>query len=102
MRLIEKQINFIRQLMAQLAGGRAQAHVFGSRLDGTEKGESLDLLLELSDSVESPIMLVACMSAKVPRKMHECKVGIFIRTLIPKSYRSMTSGTGKDSFYDNR
>ena len=76
--------------------------MLGSRLDGTEKGGGLDLLLELSDSVENPIMLVACMSAKVPRKMHECKAGIFTPTLIPKSYRPMTSGTGKDSFCDNR
>ncbi|MCF6337238.1 MAG: nucleotidyltransferase domain-containing protein [Gammaproteobacteria bacterium] len=78
MRLTTSQIDFIRQLTAQLAGDRAQVRVFGSRLDDAAKGGDLDLLLELPEPVENPAMLAAHMSAKVSRKMHGRKVDVVI------------------------
>ncbi len=78
MRLTKSQIDYIRQLTAQLAGDRAQVRVFGSRLDDAAKGGDLDLLLELPDPVENPAMLAARMAAKVSRKMFGRKVDVLI------------------------
>jgi len=78
MRLTANQIDFIRQLTAQLAGDRAQVRVFGSRLDDTAKGGDLDLLLELPEPVEDPAMLAARMATKVSRQMFGRKVDVLI------------------------
>ncbi len=60
MRLTASQIDFIRQLTAQLASGRTQVCVFGSRLDDAAKGGDLDLLLELPEPVQFlPARMVA-------------------------------------------
>ncbi len=78
MRLTTNQIDFIKQLTAQLAGNSAQVRVFGSRLDDTAKGGDLDLLLELTEPVDNPAMLAAQMSARVSRKMYGRKVDVLI------------------------
>lgn len=78
MRLTTNQIDFIKQLTAQLAGNSAQVRVFGSRLDDTAKGGDLDLLLELTEPVDNPALLAAQMSARVSRKMLGRKVDVLI------------------------
>lgn len=78
MRLTEDQIQIIRQLAQQIAGVKTRVRVFGSRLDDTAHGGDLDLLVELSESVENPALLAAQMSAKVSRAMYGRKVDVLI------------------------
>jgi predicted nucleotidyltransferase len=78
MRLTDDQIQVIRQLACQVAGSQSRVHVFGSRLDDTAHGGDVDLLLELTESVDNPALMAAQMSARVSRAMHGCKVDVLL------------------------
>lgn len=52
--------------------------VFGSRLDDTAHGGDLDLMLELTESVDNPALMAAQMSALVSRAMHGRKVDVLL------------------------
>ena len=78
MRLTDDQMQIIRRIALQIAGGQARVRVFGSRLDDAERGGDLDLLLELPESVDNPALMAAQMSAKVSRAMHGRKVDVLL------------------------
>jgi predicted nucleotidyltransferase len=78
MRLTDDQIQSIRQLAQQIAGAKSSVRVFGSRLDDAARGGDLDLMLELSESVENPALMAAQMSAKVSRVMDGRKVDVLL------------------------
>lgn len=78
MRLTDNQIQIIRQLACQLAGGQSKVRVFGSRLDDAAHGGDIDLMLELPGPVENPALMAAQMSAQVSRLMHGRKVDVLI------------------------
>lgn len=78
MRLTDHQIQVIRQLATQVAGGQSRVRVFGSRLDDAAHGGDLDLMLELAEPIENPALLAARMSAQVSRAMHGRKVDVLV------------------------
>lgn len=78
MRLTNVQIQLIRQLALQIAGGRVSVRVFGSRLDDAAHGGDLDLMLELTEPVANPALMAAQMSAQVSRAMHGRKVDVLL------------------------
>jgi predicted nucleotidyltransferase len=78
MRLTDCQIQAIRQLAHQVAGSQSCVRVFGSRLDDAAHGGDLDLMLELTESVDNPALMAAKMSALVSRAMHGRKVDVLL------------------------
>lgn len=78
MRLTEIQIEAIRQLARQVVGSSVRVRVFGSRLDDAARGGDLDLMLELTESVDNPALIAARMSALVSRVMHGRKVDVLL------------------------
>ena len=78
MRLTESQIEAIRQLARQVVGSSVRVRVFGSRLDDAARGGDLDLMLELTESVDNPALIAARMSALVSRVMHGRKVDVLL------------------------
>lgn len=78
MRLTNVQIQLIRQLALQIAGGSVSVRVFGSRLDDAAHGGDLDLMLELTEPVANPALMAAQMSAQVSRAMHGRKVDVLL------------------------
>lgn len=78
MRLTDSQIEVIRYLVHQIVGQNVRVRVFGSRLDDTAHGGDLDLMLELSESVDNPALIAARMSALVSRIMQGRKVDVLL------------------------
>jgi predicted nucleotidyltransferase len=78
MRLTDHQIAAIRILAYQLAGAQSRVRVFGSRIDDTQQGGDLDLMLELPEPVENPAFLAAQLAAKVSRLMNGRKVDVLL------------------------
>jgi predicted nucleotidyltransferase len=78
MRLTDHQIAAIRILAYQLAGTQSRVRVFGSRIDETQQGGDLDLMLELPEPVENPAFLAAQLAAKVSRLMNGRKVDVLL------------------------
>ena len=78
MRLTNNQIQAIRQLARQVAGDQSRVRVFGSRLDDTACGGDLDLMLELTVSVDNPALMAAQMSGLVSRIMNGRKVDVLL------------------------
>ncbi len=78
MRLIEDQIQTIRRLARQVAGSQSRVRVFGSRLDDAAHGGDLDLMIELSESVDNPSLMSAQLSALVSCVMDGRKVDVLL------------------------
>ena len=78
MRLTDHQIAAIRILAYQLAGTQSRVRVFGSRIDDTQQGGDLDLMLELPEPVENPAFLAAQLAAKVSRLINGRKVDVLL------------------------
>lgn len=78
MRLTNEQTQVIRQLTHELVGERCNVRVFGSRLDDAARGGDIDLLLELTDTVDNPALIAAQLSARVSRAMHGRKVDVLL------------------------
>lgn len=78
MRLTEDQVKTIRRLASEVAGEQARVRVFGSRLDDEARGGDLDLMLELPDPVDNPVLMAATLSARVSRAMHGRKVDVLL------------------------
>lgn len=78
MRLTDSEIQRIRELAHQVAGEQSRVRVFGSRLDDAAHGGDVDLMLELSDSVDNPALMAARMSAQVSRAMRGRKVDVLL------------------------
>lgn len=76
MRLTDNQIQAIRQFSRQVAGNQCRVHVFGSRLDDAAHGGDLDLMLELTESVDNPALMAAKLSGLVSRAMNGRKVDV--------------------------
>jgi predicted nucleotidyltransferase len=78
MRLTNNQIQTIRQLVRQVTGSQSRVRVFGSRLDDTAHGGDLDLMLELTESVDNPALMAAQLSGLVSRAMNGRKVDVLL------------------------
>ncbi len=78
MRLTDDQIQTVCQLSRQVAGNQVRVRVFGSRLDDHARGGDLDLMLELTESVDNPALIAARLSGLVSRAMHGRKVDVLL------------------------
>ncbi len=78
MRLAPEQIKLIKQLIAEIAGDGVSVRVFGSRIDDSQRGGDLDILLELPCASKNPAWLAARVSAKISRIMLGRKVDVLI------------------------
>jgi predicted nucleotidyltransferase len=78
MRLTERQAQIIRQVVATLAGDKAQVTLFGSRVDDSQKGGDVDLLITLAEPVEHPAELSAKISARLIRQFQGRNVDVLL------------------------
>ena len=78
MRLTNQQIQTIRQLARQVAGDQSRVRVFGSRLDDTAHGGDIDLMLELTESVDNPALIAAQLAGLVSRAMSGRKGDVLV------------------------
>ncbi|MDP1659471.1 MAG: nucleotidyltransferase domain-containing protein [Methylotenera sp.] len=78
MRLTAQQVKRIAELIQVVIGTQARTYVFGSRLDDNARGGDLDLMLEVSESIDNPALLSAQLSAKISRVMHGRKVDVLL------------------------
>ena len=76
MRLTPKQIDMIRQTVAEIAGSDARVRLFGSRLDDAAKGGDVDLMVEVAHQVESPAPLSARIAGRISRAMAGRRVDV--------------------------
>ncbi|MDO8845692.1 nucleotidyltransferase domain-containing protein [Methylicorpusculum sp.] len=68
----------MRQLALQIAGNQARVWVFGSRLNESALGGDLDLMLELPEPVDNPVLIATKMPAQVSRVMSGRKVDVLL------------------------
>lgn len=78
MRLTSAQIEAIREIVTEIAGGDAAVRVFGSRLDDMAKGGDVDLMVEIPHPVEAPAPLAARIAGRASRMMSGRKVDVVI------------------------
>ena len=79
MRLSRELQHQIKRLALEEFGDRARVIVFGSRVDDTQKGGDLDLLLQLPYPVENPALQAARFSTLVSRLMDGRKVDVLLQ-----------------------
>jgi len=78
MRLTERQIQAIKQVVVTFAGENAQVILFGSRVDDDQKGGDVDLLVTLNNDVEHPAELAAKISSHLMRSFQGRKVDVLL------------------------
>lgn len=78
MRLTEQQRQVIEHEVKSLAGDEAQIILFGSRVDDTQKGGDIDLLVTLQREVEHPALLAAQIGARLVRRLRGRKVDVIL------------------------
>lgn len=80
MRLTERQISGIKEIVASELGAQAKVFVFGSRASSEGRGGDLDLLIQTSDHINRPALLCAILSEKISRLMYGRKVDVVINS----------------------
>lgn len=67
MRLTAEHVNTIRRISSEEAGDGSVVRFIGSRLDDTARGGDIDLLLEITYSVDNPALFAARIAARLMR-----------------------------------
>lgn len=78
MRISKEQIETIRSIVAQEAGQKARVSLFGSRLDDEARGGDVDLLVEVSHTLDNPALVAARIEARVSRAMGGREVDVVL------------------------
>lgn len=78
MRLTESERQTIREVVSDLTGGRAQAIIFGSRLNEQAHGGDIDLLVESPETVDQPARLAALIGARLESQLGERRIDVLI------------------------
>lgn len=78
MRLSQDIVKQLKQLAVEEAGADARLRLFGSRLDDTQRGGDVDLLLEVPVPVARPAVLAARLSTRASRLLHGRKVDVVL------------------------
>jgi predicted nucleotidyltransferase len=78
MRLTSEQANTIRRIAGEEAGRDSAVRLFGSRLDDTQRGGDIDLLVEIPHAVANPALLAARISARLMRTMAGRRVDVVL------------------------
>ncbi len=78
MRLTLQQAQHIRDIVTAVLGSDIRLKLFGSRLDDTQRGGDIDLLLESDTAIPDPALVAARISARVSRALGGRKVDILL------------------------
>jgi uncharacterized protein len=79
MRLTFSQIEMIRHTAQAVFGDFARVTLFGSRVDDQAKGGDVDLMVEVSHSVDEPALLGAMVASRVSRAMDGRRVDVILK-----------------------
>lgn len=78
MRLTQDQQTAIRAAGVEMFGEQVGVWLFGSRVDDSLRGGDIDILLDLPERVDNPVLLAARFSVKVSRLMAGRKVDVVL------------------------
>jgi predicted nucleotidyltransferase len=78
MRLSQKQRQVIRDEVACIFGADARGHVFGSRLDDTQRGGDIDLHIEAAGNAEELLDRELALYARLQRNLGEQRIDIVV------------------------
>ncbi len=78
MRLSQQQRQVIRDEVADIFGADARVHVFGSRLDDTDRGGDIDLYIEAPGNAEGLLDRELALYARLQRKLGEQRIDIVV------------------------
>lgn len=79
MRLSEKERTAIRDTAAELFGDTCRVVLFGSRVDDTQKGGDIDLLIEVDEPAAEALTQKIPFLVKVKQKIGDRKIDLVIR-----------------------
>jgi predicted nucleotidyltransferase len=78
MRLTEQQIKTIHETAEKMFGADACVYLFGSRVDDTQRGGDIDLLVETGQVVENRPAAEARFAAKLQRQLGDRRIDVLI------------------------
>lgn len=78
MRIAPEHRQLIREATRELAGPDARVLLFGSRVDDTQRGGDIDLLIELNEPVERPAWLAASIAARIERALGGRRIDVLL------------------------
>jgi predicted nucleotidyltransferase len=78
MRLTNLQIQTIKQVVATVTADNAQVILFGSRVDDTQKGGDIDLLITQLNHIQHPVELATKINAQLVRVFQGRKIDILL------------------------
>ena len=79
MRITEEQVGIIRNEVSRQLGADARVRLFGSRVDDSQRGGDIDLLVESAERLEEPALLAARLSARISRAMGGRRIDVILR-----------------------
>lgn len=79
MRLNDKTREIIKSEVASQLGPDAVVRLFGSRVDDTQRGGDIDLLIEPGHPIEHRVQAECKLSARLFIKLGGCKVDVLIK-----------------------
>ncbi len=79
MRLDDKTLEIIKNEVANQLGSEAIIRLFGSRVDDSERGGDIDLLIEPSHSLAKRIQIECQLAARLYIKLGGRKVDVLIK-----------------------
>ncbi|HRQ59403.1 MAG TPA: nucleotidyltransferase domain-containing protein [Azoarcus taiwanensis] len=80
MRISDAHIRTIRRITAEQLGREAVVTLFGSRVDDTQRGGDIDLLLTVPHHVARPALTAARLAAKLERALDGRRVDGVLQT----------------------
>jgi len=78
MRLTDKQIKIIKELVSKHFGRDAKVLLFGSRVDDASRGGDIDLFIETDCSSEQALKAKMSLYAGLQRKLGERRIDIVV------------------------
>ncbi len=78
MRLSPSQITQIKEATVLVFGEEAKVSLFGSRVDDSQKGGDIDLLVETREPIARPAVMMNQLAAKVMMANHGQKVDVVL------------------------
>jgi predicted nucleotidyltransferase len=78
MRLTAEQTEMICRITREVAGDDSSVRLFGSRLNDTQRGGDIDLLVHVTHPVDNPALIVAQLSARIMRTLGGRRVDVLL------------------------
>lgn len=80
MRLTKHQREQIKQTATALFGHPVEVILFGSRVDDTQRGGDIDIMIKTSEPVDRPAVLAAKLSSRLTRLLGGRNVDVVIQS----------------------